>query len=123
MKKEVNSQRQFDILDDGHVTDSQDRKIINIDFRNTIIIMISNLGVDILVASDIAEEGKIVFNRLSRRDIVDIRFREIQKRLENRHVTFDMNEHAKAWLAEKGGERLRPSLWRTPDNLKVKHSK
>ncbi|RIB19371.1 P-loop containing nucleoside triphosphate hydrolase protein [Gigaspora rosea] len=118
------------ILDDGHVTDSQGRKI---DFRNTIIIMTSNLGADILVASDIAEEGKvsdltkaavldvvrrhflpefinridemIVFNRLSRmalRDIVDIRLREIQKRLENRHVTVDVDEHAKAWLAEKG---------------------
>ncbi|CAG8568981.1 13218_t:CDS:10 [Cetraspora pellucida] len=118
------------ILDDGHVTDSQGRKI---DFRNTIIIMTSNLGADILVASDIAEEGKvsdltkvavldvvkrhfapefvnridemIVFNRLSRmalRDIVDIRLREVQQRLENRHVTVDVDEHAKAWLAEKG---------------------
>ncbi|CAG8801053.1 3651_t:CDS:10, partial [Gigaspora margarita] len=85
------------ILDDGHVTDSQDRKII---INILSISNIANLGVDILVASDIAEEGKvsdltkvavldvIVFNRLSRRDIVDIRLREIQKRLENRHVTY-----------------------------------
>ncbi|CAG8570659.1 2162_t:CDS:2, partial [Dentiscutata heterogama] len=35
-------------------------------------------------------------------DIVDIRLREVQKRLENRHVTVDVDEHAKAWLAEKG---------------------
>ncbi|CAG8798456.1 19045_t:CDS:2, partial [Racocetra fulgida] len=90
--------------------------------------MTSNLGADILVASDTADEGKvgdltkvavldivrrhfapefinridemIVFNRLSRmalRDIVDIRLREVQQRLENRHVTVDVDEHAKAW--------------------------
>ncbi|CAG8570649.1 2161_t:CDS:2 [Dentiscutata heterogama] len=55
------------ILDDGHVTDSQGRKI---DFRNTIIIMTSNLGADILVASDIVEEGKV--SDLTKAAVLDV---------------------------------------------------
>ncbi|RGB25255.1 P-loop containing nucleoside triphosphate hydrolase protein [Rhizophagus diaphanus] len=119
------------ILDDGFVTDSQGRKVI--DFRNTIIIMTSNLGADVLAASDITEGGKVsdltksavldivrrhfppefvnriddmvVFNRLTRmalRDIVDVRLREVQVRLKDKHIKVDVDEHAKAWLAEKG---------------------
>ncbi|RIA95945.1 P-loop containing nucleoside triphosphate hydrolase protein [Glomus cerebriforme] len=118
------------VLDDGFVTDSQGRKI---DFRNTIIIMTSNLGADVLAASDMTEEGKVsdltksavldivrrhfppefinriddmvVFNRLTRmalRDIVDVRLREVQVRLKDKHIKVDVDEHAKAWLAEKG---------------------
>ncbi|CAB4424796.1 unnamed protein product [Rhizophagus irregularis] len=118
------------ILDDGFVTDSQGRKV---DFRNTIIIMTSNLGADVLAASDITEGGKVsdltksavldivrrhfppefvnriddmvVFNRLTRmalRDIVDVRLREVQVRLKDKHIKVDVDEHAKAWLAEKG---------------------
>ncbi|CAI2189426.1 16132_t:CDS:2, partial [Funneliformis geosporum] len=118
------------ILDDGFVTDSQGRKI---DFRNTIIIMTSNLGADILASSDATDEGKVsdltksavldivkrhfppefvnriddmvVFNRLTRmalRDIVDVRLREVQARLKDKHIMIDVDEHTKAWLAEKG---------------------
>ncbi|PKC60494.1 hypothetical protein RhiirA1_539808 [Rhizophagus irregularis] len=118
------------ILDDGFITDSQGRKV---DFRNTIIIMTSNLGADVLAASDITEGGKVsdltksavldivrrhfppefvnriddmvVFNRLTRmalRDIVDVRLREVQVRLKDKHIKVDVDEHAKAWLAEKG---------------------
>ncbi|GES96604.1 P-loop containing nucleoside triphosphate hydrolase protein [Rhizophagus clarus] len=118
------------ILDDGFVTDSQGRRV---DFRNTIIIMTSNLGADVLAASDITEGGKVsdltksavldivrrhfppefvnriddmvVFNRLTRmalRDIVDVRLREVQVRLKDKHIKVDVDEHAKAWLAEKG---------------------
>ncbi|CAG8477719.1 5170_t:CDS:2 [Paraglomus brasilianum] len=119
------------VLDDGYITDSQGRKV---DFRNTIIIMTSNLGADILASttltgddskvSDLSKtavldvvrrhfppefinriDNMIIFNRLSRlalRDIVDVRLREVQQRLSDKHITIDIDEHAKAWLADKG---------------------
>ncbi len=36
------------------------------------------------------------------RDIVDVRLREVQARLKDKHIKIDVEEHAKAWLAEKG---------------------
>jgi ATP-dependent Clp protease ATP-binding subunit ClpB len=36
------------------------------------------------------------------RDIVDVRLREVQARLKDKHIKIDVDEHAKAWLAEKG---------------------
>ncbi|CAG8445502.1 308_t:CDS:10 [Acaulospora morrowiae] len=120
------------ILDDGYITDSQGRKI---DFRNTIIIMTSNLGADILASTSEmgGTEGKvseltkravldvvrrhfppefvnrvdemIVFNRLSPMafgEIVNVRLREVQKRLKDKNITIEVDEHTKAWLAEKG---------------------
>ncbi|KAG0303738.1 chaperone ATPase hsp78 [Dissophora globulifera] len=137
------------VLDDGRLTDSQGRTV---DFRNTIIIMTSNLGADMLaIAEDDAsarspslmgkladrtpkeDEGKVtdsekeavmqvvrrhfapefvnriddmvVFNRLSHtaiRDIVDVRLRDVQARLDDRRITVSVDAPAKEWLAERG---------------------
>ena len=117
------------VLDEGFLTDSQGHKV---DFRNTLIVLTSNLGADILVAtaSDsgvVPPEAKnavmdivrssyapeflnridefIVFNKLSKsalRDIVDIRLRELQARLDDRRMTIQVEGDVKNWLCEKG---------------------
>jgi len=117
------------VLDEGFLTDAQGHKI---DFRNTMIVLTSNLGAEALVAdestgSEISSTVKqqvmdvvqmsyapeflnridefIVFKRLSRealRDIVDIRLKELQARLDDRRITLQVNDDIKAWLCEKG---------------------
>jgi len=117
------------VLDEGFLTDAQGHRV---DFRNTMIVLTSNLGAEALVADDspaveISPEVKqsvmdvvqysyppeflnridefIVFKRLSRealRDIVDIRLRELQARLDDRRITLSVAEDVKAWLCEKG---------------------
>ncbi|EMD01086.1 hypothetical protein BAUCODRAFT_29477 [Baudoinia panamericana UAMH 10762] len=117
------------VLDEGFLTDAQGHKI---DFRNTMIVLTSNLGADALVAdestgSEISADVKqrvmdvvqmsyppeflnridefIVFKRLSRealRDIVDIRLRELQTRLDDRRIALKVSDEVKAWLCEKG---------------------
>lgn len=117
------------VLDEGFLTDAQGHKI---DFRNTMIVLTSNLGAEALVldnsaGSEIAPAVKqrvmdvvqssyppeflnridefIVFKRLSRealRDIVDIRLKELQGRLDDRRITLEVSEEVKAWLCERG---------------------
>jgi ATP-dependent Clp protease ATP-binding subunit ClpB len=117
------------VLDEGFLTDAQGHKV---DFRNTMIVLTSNLGAEALVAdesvgSEISSEVKqsvmdvvqasyppeflnrvdefIVFKRLSRealRDIVDIRLKELQGRLDERRITLSVSDEVKAWLCEKG---------------------
>lgn len=115
------------VLDEGHLTDSKGRKV---DFRNAIIIMTSNLGAEILAmdrSDDISESTRIgvmetvrshfspeflnridetvMFNRLSRdklHDIVDVRLREIRKRIAERRLILDIDDAAKEYLAENG---------------------
>lgn len=117
------------VLDEGFLTDSQGHKV---DFRNTLIVLTSNLGAEILVgtASDsevVTPEAKnavmdivrnsyapeflnridefIVFNKLSKpalRDIVDIRLKELQTRLDDRRITIRVEGEVKDWLSEKG---------------------
>lgn len=117
------------VLDEGFLTDSQGHKV---DFRNTLIVLTSNLGAEILVgtASDsevVTAEAKnavmdivqssyapeflnridefIIFNKLSKsalREIVDIRLKELQTRLDDRRMTMQMDEEVKDWLCEKG---------------------
>jgi ATP-dependent Clp protease ATP-binding subunit ClpB len=117
------------VLDEGFLTDAQGHKV---DFRNTMIVLTSNLGAEALVAdespgSEIGAEVKqavmdvvqasyppeflnrvdefIVFKRLSRealRDIVDIRLKELQGRLDERRITLQVSDEVKAWLCEKG---------------------
>lgn len=115
------------VLDEGFLTDAQGHKI---DFRNTIIVMTSNLGAEVLVGDDsreISAEMKkavmdivgasyppeflnrldefIIFKRLSRdalRDIVDIRLKELQTRLDDRRITLKADDAVKSWLCEKG---------------------
>lgn len=123
------------VLDEGFLTDAQGHKV---DFRNTIIVMTSNLGADIIVGDDalhsVNKESSeispavrsavmdvvsatyppeflnrldefIVFRRLSRealRDIVDIRLKELQQRLDDRRITLECPDDAKQWLCDQG---------------------
>ena len=117
------------VLDEGFLTDAQGHKI---DFRNTMIVLTSNLGADILVADeseghDISSDVKkavmdvvqhsyppeflnriddyIIFKRLSRealKDIVDIRLRELQTRLDDRRIALGVPEEVRTWLCDKG---------------------
>lgn len=118
------------VLDEGFLTDAQGHKI---DFRNTLIVLTSNLGANILVAADptsgdeISAEMRaevmgvvqtayppeflnridefIVFRRLSRaalRDIVEIRLKELQGRLDDRRMTLKVDSEVKDWLSERG---------------------
>jgi len=115
------------VLDDGRLTDGQGRTV---DFRNTIIVMTSNLGSDYLANlgddQDVDEvreqvmqvvrshfrpeflnrlDDIILFHRLKRSEmgaIVDIQLKRLQKLLDDRKVTLDLDESARAWLAAKG---------------------
>lgn len=122
------------VLDEGFLTDAQGHKV---DFRNTIIVLTSNLGAEIIVG-DMIHKGNqsstamssevrnavmdvvsgtyppeflnridefIIFNRLSRealRDIVDIRLKELQQRLDDRRITLEVPDEAKQWLCDRG---------------------
>ncbi|MDH3579174.1 MAG: ATP-dependent chaperone ClpB [Hyphomicrobiales bacterium] len=117
------------VLDDGRLTDGQGRTV---DFRNTVIIMTSNLGAEFLVAQKEGEDSPavrdqimevvrasfrpeflnrldeiILFHRL-RRDqmaaIVDIQLVHLQKLLTDRKITLDLDDAAREWLADKGYE-------------------
>jgi ATP-dependent Clp protease ATP-binding subunit ClpA len=117
------------VLDEGFLTDAHGRKV---DFRSTIIVLTSNIGQDILIndpSSDVAISPAIkqqvidivqhsyppeflnridefiIFQRLSKdaiRDIVDIRLRELQEKLDDRRIKLDVDAKAKDWLSEKG---------------------
>ncbi len=115
------------VLDDGRLTDGQGRTV---DFRNTVIILTSNLGSDYLASlsedEDIATvRGKVmdvvrrtfrpeflnrldeilIFRRLNRRDmtaIVDIQLQRLEKMLTDRDIALKLDRAAKAWLAETG---------------------
>ena len=115
------------LLDDGRLTDSQGRTV---DFKNTIIILTSNLGSAALAGntgaaiSDTTREKvmqvvrshfkpeflnrldeMIIFNRLQRTDmteIVKIQLQSLEKRLADRKITLALDIDALEWLAEKG---------------------
>jgi ATP-dependent Clp protease ATP-binding subunit ClpB len=115
------------VLDEGRLTDSQGRTV---DFRNTLIILTSNLGSEFLShlpegshASDAEQQVMdavrahfrpeflnrldeiILFDRLSRdhmAGIVTIQLGQLAKRLEPRKITLDLDARALAWLADKG---------------------
>lgn len=118
------------ILDEGFLTDAQGHKV---DFRNTLIVLTSNLGASVLTGPDapptetVTQDQKdavmnivqssyapeflnridefIVFNKLSKpalRDIVDIRLKELQVRLDDRRVRLIVPDDVKDWLCEKG---------------------
>ncbi len=115
------------VLDDGRLTDGQGRTV---DFRNTIIILTSNLGSDILAASPDDELPEILrervmtvvrasfrpeflnrldeitlFRRLGRKNmggIVQIQLGRLRKLLEDRKIALDMEPSAIDWLAEAG---------------------
>jgi ATP-dependent Clp protease ATP-binding subunit ClpB len=116
------------VLDDGRVTDSQGRTV---DFKNTIIIMTSNLGSRFLlegVTGDAIPESvresvmaevrrsfrpeflnrideTILFKPLTLEEItkiVDLLITDLNKRLADRRVSVELDEKAKDWAAEKG---------------------
>jgi ATP-dependent Clp protease ATP-binding subunit ClpB len=115
------------VLDDGRLTDGQGRTV---DFRNTLIVMTSNLGSEYLVAQKEGEDTDavrdevmgvvrshfrpeflnrvdeiILFHRLKRSEmgaIVDIQLRRLQKLLDDRKITLTLDDDARAWLADKG---------------------
>jgi ATP-dependent Clp protease ATP-binding subunit ClpB len=115
------------ILDEGHLTDSQGRKV---SFKNTIIIMTSNVGSErILEASEITESVKdevekmlhkifrpeflnridaiVFFNRLHEKNmlaIAQIQVQQVVRRLAERAITLTVTSEAIARLAEKGYE-------------------
>jgi ATP-dependent Clp protease ATP-binding subunit ClpB len=114
------------ILDDGRMTDGHGRTV---DFKNTIIIMTSNVGshwIQELGAGDREEMEKrvmealragfkpeflnriddiIIFHNLTPEQlsaIVDIQLRRLQKRLEEQHITLELSDAAKSLLAREG---------------------
>ncbi len=115
------------VLDDGRLTDGQGRTV---DFKNTIIIMTSNLGSEFLTQmgdSDTVDSVRemvmervrghfrpeflnriddiILFHRLHRDEmgaIVDIQLRRLVSLLSDRKITLDLDEDARIWLANKG---------------------
>ena len=115
------------VLDDGRLTDGQGRTV---DFRNTLIVMTSNLGSEYLAAlsdeqdADAAREDVmnvvrsafrpeflnrvdeiILFHRLRRSEmgaIVDIQLARMGKLLVDRKIEVSLDDAARAWLAEKG---------------------
>jgi len=115
------------VLDDGRLTDGQGRTV---DFRNTLIIMTSNLGAEYLVAQKEGDDTDavreevmgvvrshfrpeflnrvdeiILFHRLKRSEmgaIVDIQMKRLQKLLEDRKIVLTLDEEARAWIADKG---------------------
>ena len=114
------------LLDDGRLTDSQGRTV---DFRNTIVIMTSNLGSQILKERDSLSEEElsrrmmdalrsffkpeflnrvdeiIIFHSLNREDIlriVELQVSEINERLRERNITLEVTDAAKNVLADRG---------------------
>lgn len=112
------------VLDDGRLTDN---KGVTVDFKNTIIIMTSNIASDkimefkdpddrrLAVQEELKKHFKpeflnrldeqVIFNPLDLAAItriVDILFKDIQKKLAERDITITLTENAKAYIAEAG---------------------
>ncbi|MCE2491240.1 MAG: ATP-dependent chaperone ClpB [Alphaproteobacteria bacterium] len=115
------------VLDDGRLTDGHGHTV---DFRNTLIILTSNLGSDHLATLADGEDVEsareqvmevvraafrpeflnrldeiILFHRLSRTDmtgIVDIQLRSLQSLLKDRNITLEIEESGRIWLANAG---------------------
>jgi len=113
------------VLDDGRLTDGQGRTV---DFRNTILIMTSNLGSQFLVESGRDQSEReaavmevvrnhfkpefinrlddiVMFSPLGTEQlvhIVDLQLRSLESRIADRRLTLDVKQAAKDWLVEKG---------------------
>src|ERR671933_1925607 len=115
------------VLDDGRLTDGQGHTV---DFRNTLIVMTSNLGSEYLVSQPEGQDTEavrdevmgvvrshfrpeflnrvdeiILFHRLKRAEmgaIVDIQIARLQKLLDERKIALKLAPEARGWLAEKG---------------------
>ncbi|HYB09084.1 MAG TPA: ATP-dependent chaperone ClpB [Alphaproteobacteria bacterium] len=115
------------VLDDGRLTDGQGRTV---DFRNTLIVMTSNLGSEILAQQTEEQAAEavrrrimeivrahfrpeflnrldeiLIFRRLTREQmgaIVDIQLKRVEKLLAERKISLKLDEAARAWLANAG---------------------
>ena len=115
------------VLDDGRLTDGQGRTV---DFRNTLIVMTSNLGAEILVNQPEGQDSDavrdqvmaivrasfrpeflnrvdeiILFHRLQKSEmarIVDIQMKRLARLLEERKIAITLEPAARDWLADKG---------------------
>jgi ATP-dependent Clp protease ATP-binding subunit ClpB len=115
------------VLDDGRLTDGQGRTV---DFRNTLLVMTSNLGAEYLVAQADGEDTDkvrdvvmaevrarfrpeflnrvdeiILFHRLKREHmgrIVEIQLKRLQQLLDERKIVLKLDAKAREWLADKG---------------------
>ncbi len=115
------------VLDDGRLTDGQGHTV---DFRNTLIVMTSNLGAEFLVNQPEGQDTDVVkdqvmavvrsafrpeflnrvdeiilFHRLKKSEmtrIVDIQMLRLQKLLDDRKITLTLEASAREWLADKG---------------------
>jgi len=117
------------VLDDGRITDSQGRTV---DFKNTIIIMTSNIGSNYLLEG-ISEKGElkepvreqvmnelrqyfrpeflnrvddlVLFTPLTNKEIaeiVELLIEDLRKRLEDRHISLELTQEAKLYIAKEG---------------------
>src|SRR3954465_16004470 len=115
------------VLDDGRLTDGQGHTV---DFRNTLIVMTSNLGSEFLASQPEGQDTDavrdqvmtvvrahfrpeflnrvdeiILFHRLQKREmttIVDIQMARLAKLVEDRKITIALEPSAREWLAQKG---------------------
>jgi ATP-dependent Clp protease ATP-binding subunit ClpB len=112
------------VLDDGRITDGQGRTI---DFKNTVLIMTSNIGSQyIMEESSPADRERLVmdalrqhfrpeflnriddiviFDRLTQeelKEIVEIQLKRLVRRLENQKITLELSDAAKAFVASHG---------------------
>ncbi|MEQ1713116.1 MAG: AAA family ATPase, partial [Hyphomicrobium sp.] len=115
------------VLDDGRLTDGQGRTV---DFRNTLIIMTSNIGAEYLVQQKEGEDTDavrdevmgevksrfrpeflnrldeiILFHRLQRSEmgeIVDIQMQRLKKLLVDRKIEIELDDAARSWIANRG---------------------
>ncbi len=119
------------VLDDGRLTDGQGRTV---DFKNTIIIMTSNLGSEILSNATGADDPKkvrekvmdivkasfrpefinrideiTIFHKLDKtniRDIAKLQIENIEKRLSDRKIKLNINEAAFVWIVNNGYDAI-----------------
>jgi len=119
------------VLDDGRLTDGQGRTV---DFKNTLIVLTSNLGSDLIAAQKDGEDVEnvragvmevvraafrpeflnrlddiLLFRRLSRanmRGVVAIQLKHLEKLLADRKIAIELDEAARDWLADAGFDPL-----------------
>ena len=117
------------VLDDGRLTDSKGRTV---DFKNTIIIMTSNLGAEYLVNQNLKPEEQtekvlqtlkqafrpefinriddiVVFKRLTKENIkaiAELALANIEKRLQDRGITLSLTPKAQTWVVDNGYDEI-----------------
>jgi ATP-dependent Clp protease ATP-binding subunit ClpB len=115
------------VLDDGRLTDGQGRTV---DFRNTILVLTSNLGSQYIADPTLSPEARsnmvqvavreafkpefvnrldavLIFDQLDKENltrIVDLQLDRLRKRLTDRRITLTVTDAAKGWLADEGND-------------------